>query len=66
MLREKYSFTFTILRLIQPGGIEALGKIFVSVEVSKIRLNSGEPMVSKDVGEIIGCWLWHRDNDNFR
>ena len=39
--------------LMQAHEIEALAKIFVEMGVNKIRLTGGEPLVRKDVGQII-------------
>ncbi|WP_149242292.1 GTP 3',8-cyclase MoaA [Dyadobacter sp. 32] len=40
--------------LMQADEIELLSKIFVEMGVEKIRLTGGEPLVRKDVGQIIG------------
>lgn len=52
MPEEEYEFTPTS-KLMQKGEIETLAKIFVSLGVNKIRLTGGEPLVRKDVGDII-------------
>ena len=39
--------------LMQAEEIEALAKIFVEMGVNKIRLTGGEPLIRKDVGQII-------------
>lgn len=49
---ENYDFT-PAARLMQPGEIVALAKIFVEQGVKKIRLTGGEPLVRKDAAEII-------------
>jgi GTP 3',8-cyclase len=52
MPEEEYEFT-PAGRLMQPGEIESIAKIFVSQGVDKIRLTGGEPLVRKDAAEII-------------
>ena len=52
MPEEEYEFTPNS-HLMQPNEIEAIAKIFVSLGVNKIRLTGGEPLVRKDVREII-------------
>lgn len=52
MPEEEYRF-LPSSRLMQVNEIEALSRIFVSLGVNKIRLTGGEPLVRKDVGEII-------------
>lgn len=52
MPEEDYDFT-SASKLMQAGEIESLAKIFVSLGVNKIRLTGGEPLVRKDVAEII-------------
>jgi cyclic pyranopterin phosphate synthase len=52
MPEEEYDFT-PASRLMQVGEIESLAKIFVDLGVNKIRLTGGEPLVRKDVAEII-------------
>jgi cyclic pyranopterin phosphate synthase len=54
MPEEDYDFTPTS-RLMQPGEIETLAKIFVEQGVNKIRLTGGEPLVRKDAPEIIAA-----------
>lgn len=49
---EDYDFT-PASRLMQPGEIVALAKIFIEQGVKKIRLTGGEPLVRKDAAEII-------------
>ncbi len=49
---EKYDFA-PASRLMQPGEIETLAKLFVAEGVSKIRLTGGEPLVRKDAPDII-------------
>ncbi len=52
MPEEDYDFT-PASRLMQAHEIETLAKIFVEEGVTKIRLTGGEPLVRKDVGNII-------------
>ncbi|MHB1179219.1 MAG: GTP 3',8-cyclase MoaA [Daejeonella sp.] len=52
MPEENYEFT-PASRLMQPGEIESLARIFVENGVDKIRLTGGEPLVRKDAAEII-------------
>lgn len=52
MPEEDYDFT-PASRLMQAHEIETLAKIFVKQGVKKIRLTGGEPLVRKDVGQII-------------
>jgi cyclic pyranopterin phosphate synthase len=52
MPEENYEFTPNS-RLMQKDEIEALAKIFVANGVNKIRLTGGEPLVRKDVADII-------------
>jgi len=52
MPEEDYAFT-PAASLMQPGEILALARIFTDMGVRKIRLTGGEPLVRKDVGEII-------------
>jgi GTP 3',8-cyclase len=52
MPEEEYRF-LPSSRLMQVNEIEGLSRIFVSLGVNKIRLTGGEPLVRKDVGEII-------------
>jgi cyclic pyranopterin phosphate synthase len=49
---EDYEFTPSS-QLMQANEIEALAKIFVSLGINKIRLTGGEPLVRKDITEII-------------
>jgi cyclic pyranopterin phosphate synthase len=49
---EHYDFA-PASRLMQPGEIETLAKIFVEQGVKKIRLTGGEPLVRKDAAQII-------------
>src|ERR1700760_702150 len=53
MPEEDYTFT-PASRLMQVDEIAELAKIFVANGVDKIRLTGGEPLVRKDVKEIIG------------
>lgn len=52
MPEENYSFT-PAAKLMQVDEIEAIAKIFVQEGVRKIRLTGGEPLVRKDVAEIL-------------
>jgi cyclic pyranopterin phosphate synthase len=52
MPEEEYEFTPNG-RLMQPHEIESIAKVFVSLGVNKIRLTGGEPLVRKDVRDII-------------
>ena len=52
MPEEEYDFTPSS-NLMQANEIETLAKVFVSLGVSKIRLTGGEPLVRKDVEQII-------------
>jgi GTP 3',8-cyclase len=52
MPEEDYEFT-PASRLMQADEIEALAKTFVNLGVNKIRLTGGEPLVRKDVADII-------------
>lgn len=52
MPEEEYEFT-PHNRLMQANEIEEISKIFVSLGVNKIRLTGGEPLVRKDVREIL-------------
>lgn len=52
MPAEQYSF-MPAAHLMQPSEIFELAKIFVAQGVTKIRLTGGEPLVRKDVAEII-------------
>jgi len=52
MPEEDYQFTPSS-KLMQADEIESLAKIFVNLGVSKIRLTGGEPLVRKDVADII-------------
>lgn len=52
MPEEDYEFT-AAHRLMQPQEIESIAKIFVALGVNKIRLTGGEPLVRKDVADII-------------
>lgn len=52
MPEEDYDFS-PASRLMQPGEILALARIFVENGVKKIRLTGGEPLVRKDAAEII-------------
>jgi cyclic pyranopterin phosphate synthase len=52
MPEENYEFTPSS-QLMQANEIEALAKTFVSLGVNKIRLTGGEPLVRKDVAQII-------------
>ena len=52
MPAEDYEMTPSS-ELMQVDEIEALAKIFVSLGVNKIRLTGGEPLVRKDVSQII-------------
>ncbi|WP_294312582.1 GTP 3',8-cyclase MoaA [uncultured Chryseobacterium sp.] len=49
---EKYAFA-PAAKLMQPGEIEAIAKIFVAAGVKKIRLTGGEPLVRKDAPLIL-------------
>jgi cyclic pyranopterin phosphate synthase len=49
---EKYDFA-PASKLMQPGEIETLAKLFVSQGVTKIRLTGGEPLVRKDAPDIV-------------
>lgn len=52
MPEEKYAFAPSA-KLMQPGEIETISKLFVSQGVRKIRLTGGEPLVRKDAPKII-------------
>jgi cyclic pyranopterin phosphate synthase len=52
MPEEEYEFAPSA-QLMQANEIEALAKTFVSLGVKKIRLTGGEPLVRKDVAQII-------------
>ncbi len=52
MPEEDYEFT-PAGRLMQPGEIEDIAKIFVAQGVNKIRLTGGEPLIRKDAADII-------------
>lgn len=52
MPEEDYEFTPSS-QLMQAKEIELLAKIFVSLGVNKIRLTGGEPLVRKDISQII-------------
>lgn len=52
MPEEEYEFA-PASKLMQPGEIETLAKIFVQQGVNKIRLTGGEPLVRKDADKII-------------
>ena len=52
MPEEDYDFT-PASRLMQASELEAIARVFVAKGVKKIRLTGGEPLVRKDVGEII-------------
>lgn len=52
MPEEDYAFT-PPTRLMQPGEILGLARLFTDMGVRKIRLTGGEPLVRKDAGEII-------------
>ncbi len=52
MPEDEYDFT-PVSQLMQLDEIFALAKIFVDAGVNKIRLTGGEPLVRKDVGDII-------------
>ncbi|TCD02521.1 GTP 3',8-cyclase MoaA [Pedobacter psychroterrae] len=54
MPEEDYDFT-PASRLMQPGEILTLARIFVENGVKKIRLTGGEPLVRKDAAEIISA-----------
>jgi GTP 3',8-cyclase len=40
-------------RLMQPGEIEAISRVFAQLGVAKIRLTGGEPLARKDFGDIL-------------
>src|ERR1051325_517509 len=52
MPEEDYQFTPSS-QLMQASEIDALAKIFVGLGVNKIRLTGGEPLVRKDIAQII-------------
>jgi cyclic pyranopterin phosphate synthase len=52
MPEEEYEFT-PVSRLMQADEIEGMARVFVSNGVKKIRLTGGEPLVRKDVADII-------------
>jgi cyclic pyranopterin phosphate synthase len=52
MPEEEYEFT-PASRLMQPGEIESIARVFVTQGVKKIRLTGGEPLVRKDAADII-------------
>ncbi len=52
MPEEDYEFT-PPTGLMQPDEIESIAKIFIAQGVNKIRLTGGEPLVRKDVANII-------------
>lgn len=45
-------------QLLSSNEITELARLFVSQGVNKIRLTGGEPLVRKDVVDIVREWVW--------